>query len=82
MTAIETLKASAATKSTDVLLGALLILDAKGSLDETERMVSAAMADVIEERHNLSAALDAIFDETFTGTYAEALMLALAGVAA
>lgn len=83
MTATETLKAKAATQSTDTLMGALVILDAKDTRDEQERMVYAAMADVIEERHGLTDAMDTIYgDESYIGTYADALLIALAAVTA
>ena len=81
----EALKATTATQSTDVLLGALLLLDMKGqaNLTEAERLVQGITSDVITERHNLNDTLDEIlFDEEFEGTYTDAIMICLAKVAA
>lgn len=78
MTTIQTLKNKATEQSTDTLMGALYMLDAKASKDEAERITYAAISDTISERHNLDAHLDAIFEDvTFMGTYAEALTIAL-----
>jgi hypothetical protein len=82
METTKNLKALAAKQSTDTLLAACALLDAQETTDAAERMTRAAMADVIEERHNLGDAMDAIFDENFSGTYTEALVLALAKVSA
>lgn len=81
MTTTEALKSAATARDTDVLIGALLLLDAKGqgSLTEAERLVQAITSDVITERHDLSDSLDAVlFDEEFEGTYTEALLICLA----
>lgn len=78
MTAIETLKAAAAKQNTDTLMGALAILDAKPALDECERMTFAAIAEVVEDRENLTDAMDAIFDTEWAGTYFEAMLAAQA----
>lgn len=81
MTAMQTLISKASEQDTDTLLGALRILGAKGKLTEVESMTHAAICDAITIRHGLDDALDAIFmDEAFRGTYAAALVLALAAV--
>lgn len=83
MNANEALKSAAAKHSTDTLIGALLLLDAKGSLTNEERMVAAATADVITEREGIDAATDEVFmDDDFTGTYTDAILICLAMVAA
>lgn len=79
----ETLKATAANQSTNTLLGALLLLDAKGNLTNEERMVWAATADVITEREGINDAMETVFmDDEFTGTYTDAILICLAQVAA
>lgn len=79
MTTTQTLTAKAAEQTTEVLMGALLIMDKATALTEAERLTRATISDVIETRHNLTAAMDAIYaDDDFTGTYTEALMVALA----
>ena len=76
---IEILKAAAAERDTETLIGALIMLDAKGNLDEAERLTAAAISDVVETRHNLTAAMDAIYEDvSYEGTYTEALIAALA----
>ena len=83
MTTNEILKNKAAERDTDTLIGALLILEAKGNLSADERMVKAATSDAITERHSLDDLMDEIFmDDEFTGTYTDALLVALAKVAA
>lgn len=83
MNAINTLKANAAQRDTDTLIGALLLLEAKSVLSNEERMVMAATSDAITERHGISAMLDEVFDDlAFTGTYADAILLCLAKAAA
>lgn len=83
MTTNEILKNKAAEQSTDTLLGSLFILDAKGDLTAEERMVKASISDAITERHGLDALLDEVFmDLDFAGTYTDALLIALAKVAA
>jgi hypothetical protein len=76
----QVLKVEAAKQSTDTLLGALLLLDAKSSLTNEERMVQAATSEAISERHNLDALLETIFveDLDFEGTYTDAIFEALA----
>lgn len=75
----EALKSAAAKHSTDTLVGALIVLDAKNSMSHDERMVYAATADVITERHNIDAAMDEVFmSDTFAGTYADAILVCLA----
>lgn len=49
--------------------------------DEHERMVHAMIADTIEARHGLAAAMDAIFEKLdYGGSYADALKLSYAAV--
>lgn len=75
----EILKAAAAKQTTDQLLTACDLIDAQATTTPDERMVRAAMADAIEERHNLADAMDTIYgDLEFEGTYTDALRLALA----
>ena len=72
-----------ATRTTPQLLADLAELDTHrtpaGYLPlEEERIVGAAIADIITTRHHLTAALDAIYDdETWFGTSSDALHLAL-----
>jgi len=72
-----------ATRTTPQLLADLAELDTHrtpgGYLPlEEERIVGAAIADIITTRHHLTAALDAIYDdETWFGTLSDALHLAL-----
>lgn len=83
MNSNQNLKAAAANHSTDVLIGALLLLDAKGNLNNEERMVAAATADVITEREGINDAMETVFmDDDFTGTYTDAILICLAKVAA
>lgn len=84
MNSNEILKAEAATKSTGALLGALLLLDAKGNLSNEERMVAAATADVITEREGINDLMDEVFfeDLDFEGTHTAAILICLAKVAA
>lgn len=83
MNSNQNLKAAAANHSTDVLIGALLLLDAKGNLSNEERMVQAATADVVTEREGINDAMDEVFmDLDFTGTYTDAILICLAKVAA
>ena len=77
------IKTAAAKHDTDTLIGALLMLDAKGNLDEAERMTYALTADVVTEREGINDAMDEVFmDLDFTGTYTEAILICLAKVAA
>lgn len=85
MNANDTLKAAAAKRDTATLLGALYILEAKGqgNLTNEERMVKAATADAIIERHGIEDLANEIFDDLeFVGTYTDAIEIALAKVAA
>ena len=72
-----------ATRTTPQLFADLAELDTHrnrgGYLPlEEERIVGAAIADIITTRHHLSAALDAIYDdETWFGASSDALHLAL-----
>lgn len=76
------LKTAAATQDTDTLIGALLILDAKANLTNEERMVHAATADVITDRHDINDAMEEVFmDLDFEGTYTDAILICLARVA-
>jgi hypothetical protein len=68
-------------RSTDQLFADLAELDSRrvnGFLPlEEQRLVHAMISDVIETRHDLSAAMDAIFlDENYAGSYSDALRLA------
>ena len=77
------LKTAANAHSTSTLIGALLLLDAKDSLDEAERMTYAVTADVITEREGINDAMDEVFmDLDFEGTYADAILICLEKVAA
>ena len=50
---------------------------------EEDKIMRAAIAETIEERHNLTAALEAICEDVdFEGTYHDALVAALAQVGA
>lgn len=83
MNSNQILKATAAKSDTNTLIGALLLLDAKGDLNNEERMVQAATADVITEREGINDAMDEVFmDLDFTGTYTDAILICLAKVAA
>lgn len=78
-TAIEALKAAAAKLTTAQLLDACDLIEAKATTTSDERLVRAAMSDVIEERHDLAEAMDAIYaDVDYDGTYTAALRAALA----
>lgn len=77
MTAIDKLKAFAEQQSTELLLAACERLE-KPQLSPEERMARAAMSDVIEARHDLTAHMDAIYgDDDYAGTYTAALRAAL-----
>lgn len=80
MSAIEILKAAAEPRSTQQLLACLRLMDAQpGSKSHEERMVYAAMADVVTEREGIDEAMDAVFgDLEFVGTYADAIAQCLA----
>lgn len=79
----QVLKSAAAKHDTETLIGALLILEAKNSLTNEERMVKAATSDVITERHDIDGAMEEVFmNMGFTGTYTDAILICLARVAA
>ena len=55
-----------AEKSTPILLAALKMLDQKPRAEKTqeERLVAATICDVLTERHDLDAKMDAIYEAT------------------
>ena len=72
-----------AAKSTPVLLAALKTLDEKPRAEKTqeERLVSATISDVITERHDLEAKIEAAFMDTPLDvhlSYYEAIIRAMA----
>ena len=67
-------------RSTEQLFSDLAVLESQtvGYGTEEQRLVAAIISDTIETRHNLTPALEAIFDdEEWFGTYNEALRMAL-----
>lgn len=73
------LEAAIAAQSTATLLAAHVAIETQAVKDEAERLTAALIADCVEARHNLSDAMNAIFeDDDFEGTYHEALLIALA----
>jgi hypothetical protein len=82
-TARERLTARIEAQTTDQLLAVLAELDRKAKKTEEERLVAAAVSDVITTREGIDAELDAIFaDVEYDGTYYEAILIALARKAA
>lgn len=80
MTNREALEAKIASQSTDRLLEMLDLTDQSTegrALTNHEHIVSMAIISEIEGRHDLDAAMDAIFATDFAGTYTEALRLAI-----
>lgn len=80
MTAIEAIKTEAATKSTETLLGALMIMDANGGpKDPAEHMVQCAIGGTVERRNGLTKVMDLLYWENLDNvlTYSQALRLAL-----
>jgi hypothetical protein len=72
------LEAAIAAKPTDVLLCSHGMLEAKANPLPEERLTMALIADCIEARHNLTDAMNEIFgDLDYTGTYHEALLMAM-----
>jgi len=82
--AFRVIETAIATKTTDELMTMHGLLDEQATLTEDERMIKAAISEVVTERHNLLAEIDAILDadETFEVTYGQAMARALAKVAA
>jgi hypothetical protein len=80
-TAIAAIKTKAAERTTDQLMAALHHLEGQGQLGAEHRMVKACMSDVVEERHQLTEAMDALYGTDYAGTYTEALTLCLAAQA-
>jgi hypothetical protein len=77
------LKTAAAKQTTDILLGALVILEKVAAPSVEERMTKAAISDVITERHDLDDLMDEIYmDDDYAGTYTDAIFEALARVSA
>lgn len=77
MSAIDKLQAAINARTTPQLLSYLAHLETMTSTPET-RLLGAMIADVITEREGIDAALDAVFaDETFNGTYLDAIRTAL-----
>lgn len=72
-----------AEKSTPILLAALKMLDQKPRAEKTqeERLVAATISDVITERHDLEAKIEAAFMDTPLNvhlSYYEAIIRAMA----
>ena len=86
--AIEAMTALCETRTTEELFDMLHILEAEKTIlpsglrnhaDPAKRMTEAAIADTIEERHNLTEHMERIFmDMEYAGTYTDALTEALA----
>ncbi|AWG64232.1 Uncharacterised protein [Mycobacteroides abscessus subsp. abscessus] len=78
MSASEKLQAAINAHTTAQLLSYLAHLETMISVPET-RLVGALIADTITEREGIDEALDAVFaDEAFTGSYLDAIRIALA----
>ncbi|WP_255800888.1 hypothetical protein [Mycobacteroides abscessus] len=78
MSASEKLQAAISAHTTPQLLSYLAHMETMDSAPET-RLLGALIADTITEREGIDAALDAVFaDETFNGTYLDAIRAALA----
>ncbi|SLE11498.1 Uncharacterised protein [Mycobacteroides abscessus subsp. bolletii] len=78
MSAREKLRAKIEARTTPQLLSYLAHLETMTGTPET-RLLGALIADTITEREGIDAALDAVFaDETFNGTYLDAIRTALA----
>lgn len=55
------------------------LIEAQAERTEEDKIMKAAIAETLEARHNLTAALDAICEDVdFDGTYHDALTKALA----
>ncbi|MBN7559806.1 Uncharacterised protein [Mycobacteroides abscessus subsp. massiliense] len=78
MSASEKLQAAINAHTTAQLLSYLAHLETMASTPET-RLLGAMIADTITEREGIDDALDEVFsDETFNGTYLDAVRTALA----
>lgn len=78
MSASEKLQAAINARTTPQLLSYLAHLETMTRTSET-RLLGALIADTITEREGIDDALDKVFaDETFNGTYLDAIRLALA----
>lgn len=74
------LQAKIDTQTVDQMLAHHAHLDKTPNAETTQehRMVSAMLADTIEARLGISADVELVFmDEAFTGTYHDALLLAI-----
>lgn len=75
---LTTFKASTATKTTDVLVASMLLLEKAGVRLEAEHLTFNVIADTLMARLDLEAEFDRIyFDEDFDGTFAEAMLMAM-----
>ncbi len=82
MTAMQTIKNKAASQSTDILIAALMLMDANGGpKTPADHMVQCAIGGTIQSRHGLVEAMDVLYWENAAAyarlTYSEALRLAL-----
>ncbi|SLH76540.1 hypothetical protein [Mycobacteroides abscessus] len=78
MSASEKLQAAINARATAQLLSYLAHLETMASTPET-RLLGALIADVITEREGIDDALNKVFaEETFEGTYLDAIRIALA----
>ncbi|WP_078314733.1 hypothetical protein [Mycobacterium sp. D16Q16] len=76
--ASDKLQAAINTRTTAQLLSYLAHMETMTSAPET-RLLGALIADTITEREGIDGALDAVFaNETFNGTYLDAIRIALA----
>lgn len=74
MTTIEDLRVAAGRQSSPMLFACLAQMEAV-PLGKPERLVMAAISDVLAERHGLDAVMDRIYaGEDYAGTYTEALV--------
>lgn len=79
MTSAALLKSKSERQSTDVLLSSMLLLEKRGMREEAERLTHAVIGDVLLARLGIEYEFDVIFfDEDFDGTYAEAMLMAMA----
>ncbi|SKV05549.1 Uncharacterised protein [Mycobacteroides abscessus subsp. bolletii] len=77
MSASEELRAKIEAHTTPQLLSYMAHLETMTSTPET-RLVGAMIADAVTEREGIDDALDKVFaDETFNGSYLDAIRLAL-----
>ena len=74
--AMTKIRVLAEAQTTEALFASLLHMES-GEMGNAERMVRAAICDVIEERHGLTDAIDAIYmADDFDGSYTDAMLLA------